>query len=76
VRARQVLDILIEQEKTPLRPLLNGTELMSEFDLKQGPRLGSTLRWLATEQSLGNVMNRKQAVEAVRRYLSMSEQEL
>jgi hypothetical protein len=34
------------------------------------------LRWLATEQSLGNVMNRKQAVEAVRRYLSMSEQEL
>ena len=76
VRARQVLDILIEQEKTPLRPLLNGTELMSEFDLKQGPRLGSTLRWLATEQSLGNVMNRKQAVEAVRRYLSMSRQEL
>jgi hypothetical protein len=49
---------------------------MSEFDLKQGPRLGSTLRWLSTEQSLGNIMNREQALEAVRRYLSMSEQEL
>jgi poly(A) polymerase len=73
VRAKQVLEMLIEQERTPLRPLLNGTELMDEFGLKQGPSLGSTLRWLVTEQSLGNVNNREQAVEAVRRYLSMSQ---
>ncbi|MFH0959277.1 MAG: hypothetical protein V1897_11295 [Pseudomonadota bacterium] len=73
---RRILDILAEQERMPSRPLLNGDELMSEFGLQQGPRLGAILRWLTTEQSLGAIKNKDQASEAVRRYLSMSEAEL
>ena len=42
---------------------------MSEFGLEQGPYLGTIIRWLVTEQSLGLAQDREQAKEAIRRYL-------
>ena len=47
------LNLPLKRKKTPIIPLLDGFDLMSEFGLEQGPYLGSIIRWLVTEQSLG-----------------------
>ncbi|MGA8831118.1 MAG: HD domain-containing protein [Desulfomonilaceae bacterium] len=68
--ARKAIELVLKEEEDPIIPLLDGFDLMSEFGLEQGPHLGSIIRWLVTEQSLGLAQNRDQAREAVRRYLT------
>jgi len=68
--ARKAIELALKEEESPVKPLLDGFDLMMEFGLNKGPYLGSIIRWLALEQALGAVKDRKQAKEAVRRYLS------
>jgi hypothetical protein len=70
--ARKAIELVLKEEEAPIIPLLDGFDLMSEFGLEQGPHLGSIIRWLVTEQSLGLAQNRDQAREAVRRYLTQN----
>ncbi len=51
------------------KPLLNGNDLISMFDLKPGPRLGETLESLREAQAVGEVNSREQAVEWVQEWL-------
>ncbi len=67
--ARKAVELAFKEEETPIIPLLDGFDLMSEFGLEQGPHLGTIIRWLVTEQSLGLAQDREQAKEAIRRYL-------
>ncbi|MGC8603243.1 MAG: hypothetical protein ACP5VS_06100, partial [Desulfomonilaceae bacterium] len=68
--ANKFIELVFQHEIAPVKPLLDGFELMTEFGLEQGPRLGSIIRWLVTEQALGNIKNREQAKEAISRYIS------
>jgi poly(A) polymerase len=70
IRAYQTIELTFKHESSPIKPLLDGFAIMDEFGLEQGPLLGSISRWLVTEQSLGSVKDRSEAVEAVRRYLA------
>ena len=69
---RRAIELFLKEEETPIIPLLDGFDMMSEFGLEQGPHLGSIIRWLVTEQSLGLTRNREQAKEAIRRYLKQN----
>jgi poly(A) polymerase len=70
IRAYQAIELAFKHESSPTKPLLDGFAIMDEFGLEQGPLLGSIIRWLVTEQTLGSVKDRSEAVEAVRRYLA------
>lgn len=65
-----MIELAFKHESSPIKPLLDGFAIMDEFGLEQGPLLGAIIRWLVTEQTLGSINDRSQAVEAVRRYLT------
>jgi len=50
--------------------LLTGDDLMAEFGLKPGPALGSLLSELREAQAIGEVLDRKTAVDWVAAYLA------
>ncbi|MFA6221562.1 MAG: hypothetical protein WC647_04550 [Desulfomonilaceae bacterium] len=70
VRAYETIELAFKHESSPIKPLLDGFAIMDEFGLEQGPLLGAIIRWLVTEQTLGSINDRSQAVDAVRRYLA------
>lgn len=49
--------------------LLNGNELQAQFGLEAGPRLGSVIQGLIRAQISGEVSDRPEAIEWVRRFL-------
>ena len=49
--------------------LLDGNELMAEFDLKPGPRIGETLEAIREAQATGKVHTRKDALIFARQWL-------
>jgi poly(A) polymerase len=50
-----------------MKPLLDGTEVMSMLGLPPGPRVGEVLRFLLDRQIEGEITTREEAEEAVRR---------
>ncbi len=50
-------------------PLLNGNDLQRELGLKEGPQVGRLLEALREAQAAGEVTNREEALERVRRLL-------
>ena len=67
--AKKALELAFQEDEKTVKPLLDGVQLMEEFGLEQGPRLGSILRWLVTEQALGTIRDQEQARQALHRYL-------
>jgi poly(A) polymerase len=54
------------------KPFLTGRDLMFEFDLPQGPRIGQLLEGLREEQAIGSIQNRTQAIAWVDEQLQKS----
>lgn len=54
------------------RLLLTGRDLMFEFDIPQGPRIGQLLDGLREEQAIGSIQNRTQALAWVEDQLQKS----
>lgn len=61
--------LLLEQEKLLPRPkkLISGTEIMKEFDIKEGPKLGKIIEEINKAQIEGKIKTKKQAKEFIRK---------
>jgi len=49
--------------------LLNGDDLMHEFDLQPGPVIGELLETIRERQATGKIETREQAIEYAREWL-------
>ena len=56
-------------EKVDPPALISGNDLIKEFDLKPGPKIGDVLEALRESQAEGGINTRKDALDFVRRYL-------
>jgi len=63
----RALAICLEAEAAPLKPLLNGRDLMSQLRISPGQHLGDLLRKLMELQAAGEITTRDEALEAARR---------
>lgn len=54
----------------PVKPLVDGREVLEESGLKPGPRIGRLLEEIVEAQYVGEVRSRQEAVEFVRRRVS------
>lgn len=63
----RALAMCLEAEAAPLKPLLNGRDLMSQLRISPGPHLGNLLRKLMELQAAGEITTRDEALEAARR---------
>jgi poly(A) polymerase len=69
-RAASAIALFFDAQKAPLRRLLNGRDLMRLFGLTPGPLIGRILEKLSETQAAGEVRTWKEAVDAVRLWLS------
>jgi len=69
--ARTLLEAwwLEAEQKISPPALLNGEDLMHEFQLTPGPQIGQLLAQLKEAQAIGEVQDRKQALELIRIWL-------
>lgn len=68
--AREMMDAAFAAEDArPLPRLVDGDELMLEFNLKPGPGLGALLDHIEEEQALGKVGTREEAIAAAASFL-------
>ena len=65
----RALAMCLEAEAAPLKPMLNGRDLMSQLQISPGPHLGNLLRKLIELQAAGEITTRDEALEAARRIL-------
>jgi poly(A) polymerase len=59
----QLLEIAERRSRVPLPRLIDGTDLMREFGLEAGPRIGSILRRIRDAQEEGRISSRVDALE-------------
>lgn len=64
------LAMCLEAEATPIKPLLNGRDLMNHLRISPGPDLGKLLRRLTELQTTGEITTREEALEAAKSLLS------
>ena len=62
----RALEIL--SEPPPLKPLLDGREVMALLKLPPGPQVGEAVRFLKEAEAVGDVRTRDEAAEALGRY--------
>ena len=62
----RVLEILAEP--APEKPLLDGRDVMALLGLEPGPRVGEAVRLVQEAEAVGDVRNRGEAEEVLRRY--------
>lgn len=67
-RIEQFKNLSATKKELP-RPLLNGHEVMKEFGLKPGPKIGELLTALREEQLEGRIKDRDEAIEFLKKYL-------
>jgi poly(A) polymerase len=68
--SRKIIDTWIEHpEIVDPKPLVNGKDLMFEFDLLQGPMIGQLLDGLREEQVAGVIRTRKEALDWIEQKL-------
>ncbi len=74
---RTLLEAYWEQPEETVRPprLLNGSDLMTTFQMIPGPRLGQALEAVQEAQAVGQVKDRDQALKFVRDWLDNESQE-
>jgi hypothetical protein len=70
--ARILLENYWERPQEVVAPprLLDGNELMTEFELKPGPLVGQLLEIIRENQAAGNIENREQALAYAREELA------
>jgi putative nucleotidyltransferase with HDIG domain len=61
----------LPEETVSPPPLLNGRDLIKEFDLKPGPQIGSLLEALREAQVVGQISDRDTALEFVRQRIEL-----
>lgn len=59
---------LSENKKELPKPLLNGDEIIKEFNLKPGPKIGELLTKLREEQLSGKVRTKDEAIEFLKKH--------
>ncbi len=64
------LKSLSENKKELPRPLLDGNEIMKEFNLEPGPKIGELLSLLREEQLLGKIKSKEQAMKFLKKHLT------
>ena len=64
------LAMCLEAEATPLKPLLNGRDLMNQLRISPGPDLGNLLRRLTELQATGEITTCEEALVAARSLFS------
>jgi poly(A) polymerase len=65
----RALAMCLEAEAAPLKPLVNGRDLMTQLRISPGPHLGNLLRKLLELQATGEITTRDEALEIARRIL-------
>jgi tRNA nucleotidyltransferase/poly(A) polymerase len=75
---KRILELkLLSQNKKELpKPLLNGNEIMKEFNLQPGPKIGELLVGLREEQLLGRIKTKDEAIEFLKKYLTKNKVDL
>lgn len=68
VAVGRVLGVLAEAPAEPVRPLLDGNELMELLELEPGPKVGQAARYLAELQAVGDAATREAAISHLREY--------
>ncbi|MGO9567596.1 MAG: CCA tRNA nucleotidyltransferase [Desulfomonilaceae bacterium] len=63
----RALAICLEAEATPVKPLINGRDLMNQLRISPGPDLGKILKQLMELQAVGEIATSEEALEAARR---------
>lgn len=66
----EMLDTIWGQEPEPVRPLLNGEELMQALGIGPGPLVGRILAALGEAQAGGDITTREEALALARRVLA------
>ena len=67
----QIMDEFYQQMQKPkIKPLLNGKDLMQQFNLKPGPAIKQILDFLEEAQFAGEVNTKQEAVELITKELS------
>jgi poly(A) polymerase len=64
-----------KEEQVFPTPLIDGNELMNEFNLQPGPLIGRLIEELSEAQATGKVLNQRQAFEHINRILGEMENE-
>ena len=59
----------VPQERVAPPALVKGQDLLDEFALKPGPRVGQLLEFIREGQATGLIQNRKEALAAARQWL-------
>lgn len=67
--ARMLDDYWRQRERVDPEPLIGGRDLLREFELASGPRIGELLEAVREAQVAGEVQTREQALDLVRRRL-------
>ncbi len=69
--ARRLLEAWWEHRESRVSPpaLINGNEIMRQFDLAPGPQIGDILEFVREGQAAGQVQTRDDAFEAAREYI-------
>lgn len=67
--AAQVLNSYLETPETSVRLFLNGTDLIEQLGMEQGPEIGRILRLLADMQDDGIITSREEAFAEARKFL-------
>ena len=65
-----MMDFYRQMEYVPQPPLLNGTDLMTYFKLKPGPRFKELLEAVREAQHIGTVQDKKAALNLVSQLLT------
>ena len=64
-----------KEEQVFPTPLIDGNELMNEFNLQPGPLIGRLIEELSEAQATGKVLNQRQACEHINRILGEMDNE-
>ena len=70
--ARMMGDYWQQRQRVAPEPLVSGRDLLREFDLEPGPRVGELLEAVREAQAAGEVHTRDEALALVRRRLAQS----
>lgn len=69
IMLKLINDHLSEKKKKPVAKIINGHDLIKNFNISSGPRIGKILAKIRELQVLGEVKNKKQALEVAKNIL-------
>lgn len=70
-RVEELKNLSLSKKELP-KPILNGHEIMKEFNLKSGSKIGELLATLREEQLSGAIKEKEEAIQFLQKYLKSS----